>query len=63
MLGIIAVDMGNGLVDGIHQFQGKDIIQIFSAPILFCGRDKTLHHGTGFFVRPDLHLLLIQSGL
>ena len=61
MLRIIAVDMGNGLVDRIHQLQGKDIIQIFSSPILFCSRDKTIHQGAGFFIRPDLHLLLIQS--
>ena len=60
MVGAEAVDVGDGLVDVVHDFDGQDGVQIFGGPIVLRG-GNTVDDGPGPFVPPKLHALFPQG--
>ena len=59
MVGAEAVDVGDGLVDGIHDFDGQNGVQVFRGPILFRG-GNAVDDGLGALIAPDFHSLGFQ---
>jgi len=37
--GAIMIDMAHGLFQGVDNFYGQDIIQVFGLPVILCGRN------------------------
>ena len=61
MAGIILINMSDCFFYRGNYLQGKNIIQVFSAPILLCGVYSSGNQLTGCFICPDLHMFLLQA--
>lgn len=52
--------MCNSLIDGGYCLNGKNVIQILSSPVFFCGSHTAFDTCKGLFVTAKLYLVLIQ---
>ena len=60
MSGIMFVDMGDRLIDGVHDLHRDDRVQIFCPPVFFRSGDDLFTDRPCPLVAPDLHIMSLQ---
>ena len=59
---VVPVDMGDRLIDRIHDFHRNNGVQILCSPVLVGGGDDLFADRAGSLVAADLHIVLLKFG-